>query len=136
MVPFFSTPAFNRGFCMDFLAHFFAELVVAPPIYGTAKLYGVCVTNTSVFRRTLYGRTLPNTSSTDIAVIVSIKMDDNFASLLNSYLFQRDTESEFPSTLNNMRPSGYYACDIQERILQIPIQPFRQRWPSTCGFGR
>lgn len=112
----FGTPAFTRGIRTDVCIDLVAELNGALAMAGTAQLSGAGNTGSCALRRTLPCHALPSTSVAVLVVIGSIKKQHDFSLLPYLNPFQCGTESEIPSTLGNMRPSGYYAWDTKAMI--------------------
>lgn len=109
------------GALANVFINLFAELSGAPAIVGTAELSGASVTDSSALCMILHGHELPITSALDVVVIGSVKVDENFLSLLYYYPFHYDEESEISSTLGNMRTYGNYAWDTKVMISQSSV---------------
>lgn len=116
----FAKPAFGRVLCTEMFLNLFIESNGALANIETTNLSGASVINSCALRRTLHARARPSTSAADqvVIVIVSIKVDDNIASLTCPYHFQCSEKSEISSTLGNMRPTRYYTRETQAMIPQ------------------
>lgn len=115
----FGTPAFDRDIRMDFSVNLFVESDSPPAIVSIAELFGTGATNCSALHRKLQSHALSSPSAADLAVIWSVKADDKFSSLHYLYPFHGGVKSEFPPTLDNMRPSGHYAWDTRRRFREF-----------------
>lgn len=78
---------------MDFHVNLFVEWNVATAIVVTAKLSGAGVTDSSAPRRTLHCHALASTSAAELVSFMSVKVNQNFASLSYHYPFQCGEES-------------------------------------------
>lgn len=103
---------------MDICVNLPAEANGDPAIVGTAKLTDAGVTNRSALRRTLHRHVISNTSASELVATGSVKADDNFSLLTYLYPFQCGEEREITSTLDSLRPSGFFAWDTQVMIPQ------------------
>lgn len=112
----FSTRTSACGVCKDVCVELFEESNDVLVIVGTAKQSGAGVTNSSDLRRTLLVHALSSTSVEDLVIIGSVKVHEVSSSLSSSHPFQYGEGSRIPSTICNMRPSGYYAWDTQVMV--------------------
>lgn len=74
---------------------------------GKANHSGAGLTESSALRRTLNRCALPSTSDVGLIIIDSVRFHEEFPLLFNIYPLQYGDELKIPSTLSNMRPSGY-----------------------------
>lgn len=115
---FFGSPTFDLGICTDVCVDQYVKSIEAPSMVSTGRFSGADITDSSNLCRTLLGHAQPSTSATDLTVIRSVKVQEDFTSISYFYYFYRDEEIEVPPTLGNMRPSGYYAWDTKTMNLR------------------
>lgn len=75
---YFSTPAADCGFRTYICVNFFIVSDAAPAFVSTVKLSNPSVTDNSALRNTYHSHALSRTFEAELAVIMSIKMVDNF----------------------------------------------------------